>query len=593
MNFLKNTTFAVFAILILTVICFFPIFASGFVNWDDPAYVLQNPYVLTLNILTIIKSFQTSIEHTYVPLTNLSFAVDHALFGFNAFMFHWNNLLIHLANVVLVFLLARQFGVHPRGALLGAFLFAIHPMHVEPVAWVTERKGLLSAFFFLLAMRFYIFYIQEHKWNYYGFAVAAGLLSILAKPMGYSFPIVFFILDWFLKRTFSFKSIVDKCLPIAIVLYFSQLTFTKDFLAAPYTIYEMILIWMWSLNFYLTKFLFPLGLSLLYDLPQPISLHNHEYLLSTVVVFLFALMALRLRKERLGVLAIVFFLSTIGALILRNGWQFGNFTVVADRFMYLPSVGFCFLVGSAVIKIFVRAKDANQQKLISWAVVAVLLNFSLMTIKQTQIWKDSLTLWNHVIKIAPHQSLAYVNRADYFRQNGNVYSAERDLENAIYFDPGSFMAYHLLGVVKADQGKLKEALAAFDQAHEFNPSFKDIYLNRGNALLRLGKFDAALEDFNRYLELAPMAYQGYSYRGIAHDMRKESDLALADFNRALEIYPDYIEGLTNRGTFFAIQKNFPSALKDFEQALRLDPKNAALSQNRDLVLQNLKLNPSN
>ncbi len=593
MNFLKNTTLALFTILILTVICFFPMFHNGFVNWDDPAYVLQNPYVLTLNIPTIIKSFQTSVEHTYVPLTNLSWAIEHALFGFNAFMFHWNNLLIHLANVVLVFLLARQFGVHPRGALLSAFLFAVHPMHVEPVAWVTERKGLLSAFFYLLAMRFYIFYIEDKNWRNYGFAVVAGLFSILAKPMGYSLPIVFFILDWFFKRPINLKSFFDKLLPIVIVLFFSKLTFTKDFLSTPYPISEMILIWIWSLSFYLTKFLIPIALSPLYSLPQPISWQNQEYWLSIAIVFLFSLIAIRLRKERLGMLAILFFFTTIGALILRTGWQFGNFTVVADRFMYLPSLGFCFLAGSAVIKVFVRANDLNHQKLISWAVVAVLLNFSLMTIKQTQTWKSSLTLWDHALKLSPHQSLAYVNRADYYRQTGNVHSAEKDLENAIYFDQGSFMAYHLLGIVKADQSQLKEALAAFDQAHEFNPEFKDVYLNRGNALLRMGKYDKALEDFNRYLELAPTAYQGYTYRGIAHDMRKESDLALADFNRALEIYPDYVEGLTNRGTFYAIQKNYEAALKDFEYALKLDPNNAALLTNRDKVLENLKLNPNN
>jgi hypothetical protein len=185
---------------VATFLVFSPVLKAGFLNWDDTTHLTGNDTIRSLNWNNVKKIFSTTVNDTYIPLSLLSYALEFRFFAYNPLVYHLDNLLLHIALVILVFYFAMQMGLNLRAAFIAALLFAVHPMRVESVAWITERKDMLYGIFYVLALMAYWQYLKNKKLSYYIWALVCCLFSIAAKPMAFSLPFALFLFDWFVKR---------------------------------------------------------------------------------------------------------------------------------------------------------------------------------------------------------------------------------------------------------------------------------------------------------------------------------------------------------------------------------------------------------
>ena len=255
-------------VLLATFVCMSPSLKNEFVSNDDNLHVYDNPAIRALDANHLEQIFTRLFNPTYVPLTALSFAVEYHFVKYHPFLYHLDNLLLHLAVTALVFYFALQIGLPSGAALVGALLFGIHPMRVESVAWVTERKDVLYSFFYMLAICCYWEYLKKKSVRLYVATIVFGLLSILSKSMALSLPLVMLLCDWMQKRKFDKWMILDKIphfvyiIPLAMVTYLANARNPIQHGA------EAFLLWIWCFVFYFYKFLFPTDLVIFYRFPK-------------------------------------------------------------------------------------------------------------------------------------------------------------------------------------------------------------------------------------------------------------------------------------------------------------------------------------
>ncbi len=534
------------------MIAFSPTLTARFTAFDDPGHLLENPQVISLGPENIAAIFRTTVNDTYIPLTILSFAIEHHFFGFQPFVYHWDNLLLHMFVAGVLFSLGRRMGLSAPAAGAGSLLFALHPMHVESVAWVTERKDVLYAFFYMLALYQYWRYLQTGAGRAFVFSVVCGFLSILAKPMALSLPLVLCLLDFFYGRKLSGRRIIEKLIHAAYIVPVAWIT------AALYQCHlmgnwaEAALTAVWSFVFYLRKFIYPVDLSPLYAVPSSVTLENPEILFSLILFAVYVVCLVRYRRDRWFFFANGFFIASIFFLVrLQTSW---GVHVVADRFMYLPSAGFCLFFGLCVERLSQRVYALGQRpgarKAANVAFIAALaFLFSALgaqTYRQSRVWEDDTTLWQAVIRKDATDQFAYFARGKMYDQKGD----------------------HV------------HALADYTMAIALAPRFPRAYNNRGIIYGKHGDYLRAIADFNQALALYPGFAQAYNNRGLIYFYLLEDRLALEDFNKAIELRPRAASSYVNRARFFRVTGQYRLAAGDFTRALELDPRNAAIEKER-------------
>ena len=472
----------------LVVICVFsPCLHADFLNFDDPAHFLQNPAVLGSSADSIKSIFTQTVNKIYIPLTTLSFAIEHFFFGFNAFVFHLDNLLLHVMNVLLVLLLAQRMGLSSKAAFLAALLFGIHPMKVESVVWVTERKDVLYAFFYLLALHQYWSYLKNKSIGVYMGTVLFGFVSMLAKPMALSLPLVLLLLDWFQGRRWDKNVFIEKTPFFLYTAEIGSLSYLFNIRNPIENIVQAVLIWIWSFNFYILKFIWPYHVSFIYLLPQPITLANWSYIGSVGMFILVIGILIRWRHHRWLIFAFGYYFLSI-FFLLRFDEQM-DYTAVSDRFMYLPGLGFCLGLGAGLER-WLKPKNS---------IIPLILIFIVfwggLTFRQCRIWRNSLSLWNEVVRQYPQASMAYYGRgmAYGFLWENNL--ALADFSKAIDLNPLRDDAYFMRGNIYFYQGKYKEALGNIDRAIKLNPSNLEVYIFRAVIEEKDKDFSRAREDY--------------------------------------------------------------------------------------------------
>jgi protein O-mannosyl-transferase len=489
------------AVLILVgavAVSFSPCLKAGFLNWDDDINILENTSVRSMDPANLKRIFSESVQKIYIPLTTLSYAVEYQAVGHQPFLYHLNNVILHIFNTLLVFVIAWRFGLTAGGALLAALLFGVHPMKVESVAWVTERKDVLYAFFYLLSVFFYMRYLQCRgtarcaPTQIYIAAVAAGFLSVLAKPMALSLPLILALIDWLQRRPWSRRSWTDKIpfvLTIAPVVWITYAQHVRN----PVTdAGQAVLIWIWTFVFYLWKFAVPVVLIPLYRLPQPVSLANPHFLIPAMVVVSLIISLIVWRRNRWWLFAVGYYVLSIFFLLRFDVGV--DLNVVADRFMYLPCLGFCLAAGV----LFSRFTPARRAVIVSAAVIGLLM---IKTYAQSQVWQTPMSLWNYVVAKDPQSHIGYNNRGNIFNERDQLNEAMADYQKAIAINPGFARALNNRGIVFAKAGRNAEALEDFNKAIAFKPDFEKAYYNRAMMEERLGRYDRALVDARKALEL--------------------------------------------------------------------------------------------
>ena len=442
-SFLSSKIGLLSAILVITVFVFSAVLKNDFTNWDEGVHLLNNPDVRSANLVDI---FTHVVNLTYIPLTILSFALEYFFFKLNPFVYHLDNLILHLIVTFLVWGFARRMGLNLWACFCTALLFGIHPLHVESVAWVTARKDVLYGVFYMAAINTYLDFIKSDEPYLYYLSILFSLLSVLAKPMALSLPLILVLLDWYQGRGLTKKVLFEKLPFLIVVIPVAMITYVLNARVPTSDIVQGSALWLWTLSFYIQKFIIPCPLIPLYKVSEPISFSNPVYLQAVSVLIITGFIIFWQRRNRLVIFEFLFYFLSI-FFILRYD-NVVDISIVADRFMYLPMLGFCVLFGVVCDRIL------KEKKIFRYLLAVLFLILSFQTYTQCQVWKDSVTLWNYVIK----------------------------------FSPDSYFAYASRGVAYADYGRSDLAMRDYNRALELNPKLTQVYLNRGNEYIRRGNY---------------------------------------------------------------------------------------------------------
>ncbi len=464
-----------FFIALITVVVYLPSLFNDFVNWDDNEYVYDNPHIRILNVQFIKWMFTSFHSSNWHPLTWLSHSLDYAFWGLTPLGHHLTSIVLHGLNTFLVFILTislinlaiskkqdpgkfegnflLDFERFLPAAATTAILFGLHPLHVESVAWISERKDLLCAFFFLLSLRLYLNYVSNHqpgkKMKLYGSSLGFFLLALMSKPMAVTLPAVLLLLDVYpLQRInlrpaqSSLRRILIEKLPFfGLSMGTILLTLLAHKSAMPsmelFPLSVRILVAVRAIGFYLVKMVFPFKLAPLYPYPADISFGAPGIILSFLTISGFTFFCIRawLKNQKFWGAASLFFLVTLLPVlgIIQVGEQ-----AAADRYTYLPSLGPFLLIGLGVA--FLNQGLSIQLKIKRLWIRFVLLGIilvpaSLITVKQISVWKDSLSLWNAVLKVYPTSYRAYFTRGNYYYEKGLLKEALVNNDKTVTFSP--------------------------------------------------------------------------------------------------------------------------------------------------------------
>lgn len=565
---------------VVTFVIYIPALGNGFVNWDDPTYIYKNPMIKNLDLAFFKWAFTSIVSGNWHPLTLLSHAIDYAIFGPAPFGHHLSAVIIHSINTALVFLLSLKLirsslpgwsaSTSADGAgdykaraitasLTAALLFGLHPLHVESVAWISERKDILCALFFLISLCFYSSYALKRRAGVrrvrlYVLSFCAFLLALLSKPMAVTLPVVLLILDIYpfgrlvlgksagaggdsgsginAARTVLIEKIPFFALSVitAVITVLTQKAGGAVGSIDAYPLVTRLAVASRGIIFYLYKSLVPVNLAPYYPHPGKVGFFTSiEYAGSLLLIIVITAAAILLYKRyRVVAAAWAFYIVTLLPVV--GIVQVGAMSS-ADRYSYITTLAPYLLLGLFVS--LICDKLFKGRLLASVAVITAVTALSLgaLTIKQAAVWKDSLTLWNHEISLYPDSvPIAYTNRGIAYGTRGNFRLATEDFTRAIEIKPDHAKAYFNRARAYSETGGHLLAVADLTTAIGLKPRYVNAYFNRGTAYANLGRYEEAIEDFLTVAELQPMALEAYSHAARAFSLLGDEGNAAYYYN---------------------------------------------------------------
>ena len=560
-------------VLGLTFVAFLTALTNDFVNWDDDYNLANNPNTALLNWDHIVKIFSEPVIGNYNPLPILSFTIERAMFGLNPTVYHVNNVLLHLICVFFVYRIFRSLNLNAMASAAGALLFGIHPMRVESVAWVTERKDVLFGAFFLSALWFYILYLKSgYAKKYFYTAFGLFIIALFAKIQAVSLPLTMLLVDYYVKRPLSIKLVIEKWAFFlgSLVIGLVGIYFLKDQGSindtTTYSLFDRILIGGYSLGIYVAKFIFPYRMSPLY--PYPAFLPPEIYVIGAVsMVAILGFIWTAYRKDwRPYLFGVLFFLFNVMFLLQVVGAGQG---FLADRFTYIPYIGFMFIAVYTLHKWM--ETDQAKGKVAMYGLGALMAVFMFMTIQQNKIWANSDTLWTHVLKYETKTPLPYRNRANYRRDQGRTEEALADYNSALSLKPDGAL-YNSRAKLYFNLKKFDQALVDYNNAIALDSSKGEYYINRGAVYALTNIPQKALEDFNKGLTLEPNHANGYKNRSLIFQSLGQWENSLSDITKYLTMHPEDADLWYESGRLKNILNRPSEALPDLDRAISLNNK---------------------
>ncbi len=574
-------------LLTCTAAVFYPSLNCGFTNWDDTHLILENTLIRSLDWENLKLMFGDFYVANYQPLTLVSWAIDYQLFDLDPFGFHLVNVILHLLNVLLVFIFIRHLSPGLFIPLLTAALFAIHPMRVESVTWATERKDVLYSFFFLLSLLAYIKYMLQSMATegrnkskiriYYIAALVLFLLSCLTKTMAVTLSLVLILIDFLFERKLSKAAILDKLPFFIISLILGSISLVGHDrlvdLFSDFDLSDRIQYAGFAFIFYFEKLLLPINLSAFYPYPFVGSeLPWHFWIYPLVTVAIIALAVISLIKTRKLFFGLGFFCVSI-VLVLQIAPV--NESIAADHYSYLAYIGLFYLAAVFLKWCKDNIGSSNLKWLLYTGILTVIIVLSILTYHRIAVWQDSISLWNDVISKHPKVALAYHNRGNLYRGMGKYVQAIRDYDRVLELDPYSAKAYNNRGNVKLDMKLYQAAIFDYNNAIQIIDNYSKAFSNRGIAWYNLNEFENAFVDFNMAIELNPDNAQGYYNRGNAHYKSGKFAEALMDFDKAIEIDVRFSKAYHSRGNALLYSGRSSEACENWNAAVELGYEPAA------------------
>lgn len=550
-RFLSDRNLLIIPVIIalLTIAAYSSVFSAGFI-WDDDDYVVNNQYLRSLSGLGSIW-FEVGATPQYYPMVFTLFWMQFQLWGLNPFGYHLVNILLHCANAVLLWLCLRR--VHVPTAFWVALLFAVHPVQVESVAWVTELKNIVSLFFSLLSLLAYCTYedasigngtVAARRRLYYAASLALFLLALFSKTVSGSLPAAILLLRWWQTGRIERRSVVS-LLPffaVAIILggVTARLEVSHVLAIGPewdIPLVERFLISGRAAWFYLGKLVWPYPLMFNYPRWSIDAGVWWQYLFPLALGgMLLVLWRLRGRIGRGPLAGALFFVGTLfPALGFFNVYPM-RYSFVADHFQYVASIGVLILIVAGVDLLVSRCGIRPAGR--SAAFLLPAMAAAALTWSQGHIYRDRFTLFTDTIAKNPASWLGYANRGRDYALAGNDDLALQDLEKALALNPDEPHTLQCRGSVLLKRGEFGRALADFDRSVALQPNRADFYVNRGSARRRAGLMEQALADVNMAVRLEPSLAEAYIERMTIHVNRGDYHKAIEDCHRARELgYP--------------------------------------------------------
>ncbi|HKO22064.1 MAG TPA: tetratricopeptide repeat protein [Candidatus Eisenbacteria bacterium] len=531
----KPQGFWLAAILALTFVAYLPSLHNGFTNWDDPLYVLQNPLLPHPTVSAILT---TPVAGNWHPLTIGSYLLNFRISGLDPASYHWLNLLLHLANTALVFVFVGALAPGRMWtAVVTSLLFGIHPMHVESVAWIAERKDVLYAFFYLLGLIAYLRYLKAFQGGWLIASLVAFTLSLASKPAAIVVPLVLLAIDFYRRRPFDARSLLEKVPFILISAAVLTITLQVQEKAGAINrmdigpVFPRVLVACFGIMMYAVKAIVPFGLSAMYPYPRnPATSLGPEFYLGLAFVLAFAVVVYLGRRNRALVFGSAFFL--INLVLVLQFVSVGK-VVMADRYTYIPYVGLFFALAWAL---------DDPHTTVRYALAGLFLLLVPVSLIQTwnrcHVWRDSSTLWTDVIRQYPGRIYdAYNNRGKYYFDTGRYAEALADYDQALALDAKPARTYFSKGSALGRLGRVDEALASFDRALELDSTLVEARSDRAGIRLMKGDLAGAISDLDAAIRLNPRFRGSYVNRGSAYAMSGDLELAVADYRHAIEMDP--------------------------------------------------------
>jgi len=578
----KQNIYILFVLLLVPLV-YMKLFSASFFSWDDRDVLLSNIDVHQFNI----KAFFTKhYVGNYAPITMMSFALDWMLFKGSSVLQHGSNILWHTINVYLVYRVVFLILKNTNYAVLVAIIFAFHPMQVETVAWVSAKNNMIYTCFFLLSIMYYIRYINTEKKSFFIISFFLFIVSCLSKPSAVVLPVTLFAVDYLLAHPLSKKTIIEK-LPYFIVSVIIGLvaiyTRTEDkFITSDVAIpvYARIGYSGYCLVFYLLKFIAPFNLSLVYPYPENSTLWiSAGYLVWIALIYLLVRL---IKSKQYLILGAVGFIITNFILVIQL-IPFGE-VITADRYMYLPLVGFGLLL-LVVLKI--------KLKQINYIAVALILFFGIQTFARTQIWKNSISMFTDTVKKQPSSFLVLNSLGSELTIQGKPAEAIPYLNRAIQVAPNYYKAYYNRGLALVQMRQNDKALSDFTNAINYHKqgNHAKSFVARGNVYYNMKDLSKAIKDAETALGIDANNAKANFLLGNCYDDLNDFTKAMSYYNFSIQLSPEESLFYLRRAILYGKQQQFSQCLNDLERCTSLNPNFGEAYYWKGVAKVSLKQNP--
>lgn len=556
--------------LVIVVLTYIPLFQNSFLNWDDNRYITQNPFIRNLSWSQVLGYFTMFFDGHYHPLTLLSLAIDYRLGNGAEYTFQATNLILHLVNTLLVYIISERLFCKRVISFIVMLLFALSPIQVESVAWMSERKNLLFATFFFLALLSYLRYVEFKSIKLYFLTLVFFLLAGLSKATSITFIAVVIIVDIFTNQElFSKRSLVEKTPFILLSVFliiigaraqdiaWSQMSTLPFSERLPYASFSFVM--------YFIKAIVPFNLSGFYPYPDFLIIY-WAFLPVALTVGLLALLLINKHKEYFFGLA--FFVVNIVVMLKLFKYPYGHY-FMADRYNYIPSVGVYLLVAFCFYYLIKRFPKYKTYAVI--LVFSYILVLAILTNQRVRVWNNNYSFFEDIVLKYPKTEIAWNNLGNAKLNHGDLNGALQCFNNSLKIDSTNINSLNNIANIKAKLNDYTGAIQMFDKVIRLNPSDSMVYYNRGLSKMGIMDWEGSISDFNTVIKQHKNFADVYCNRGVAYANLKDFKHAISSFSDAIKYNPKYSIAYFNRGNCYAIGGQYSSALNDFSESIVLNP----------------------
>jgi tetratricopeptide (TPR) repeat protein len=568
-------------IVLITCAAYYPALQAGYI-WDDDFYVTENHLLTAPDGLRRIW-FTTESTSQYFPLTYTVFMLERRLWDLNPLGYHLVNIALHAINALLVFLLFTRLGL--RGAWMIAAIFALHPVHVESVAWVTELKNVLSGTFCLLALLSYLRFEDNLRWKWYTWSLLLFALALLSKTVVLTLPVVLLLIRWWRKHSITLRDIT-LLIPFMIVgvgmgllsMWWEinhQGTTGEVF---EFSLLQRILLSGRAIWFYVIKLLWPLNLTFSYprwilDPREIVQYGWHIGLVGSGIL----LWNMRDRWGRGPLAGVAIFIITLAPMLGFINYYTMRYSFVADHYQYLASLGLIAVVVEGIRWGFGRWRDSASEvtsrrtALVEKCIgLSVLVILGILTWQQGHIYRDSETLWQDTLKKNSESWIVYNNLSTAVFEKGRIDEGIEYLKKALKINPMNHEAYNNLGIAYIKNGMLTNAITEFNKALSIKPNFRKAHNNLGLVYQKQGKLDEAIFQYKQAVTIDPYYADPHYNLGFIYQKRRKLDEAIFQYKQAVIIDHYYTEAHNNLGLIYEKQGRVDEAIFAYKQAIISD-----------------------